>query len=85
MAVALSGIIASVVGAGALGAALQTGLALITLAAGTTLGSLAIGLGISYLASSLFRPKQPKPEDVQQQVRQPTPRSEEHTSELQSQ
>jgi len=73
MAVALSGIIASVVGAGALGAALQTGLALITLAAGTTLGSLAIGLGISYLASSLFRPKQPKPEDVQQQVRQPTP------------
>jgi len=73
MPVALSGIIASVVGAGALGAALQTGLALITLAAGTTLGSLAIGLGISYLASSLFRPKQPKPEDVQQQVRQPTP------------
>lgn len=72
MPVALSGIIASVVGAGALGAALQTGLALITLAAGTTLGSLAIGLGISYLASSLFRPSQPKPEDVQQQVRQPT-------------
>lgn len=72
MAVALSGIIASVVGSGAIGAALQTGLALITLAAGTTLGSLAIGLGISYLASSLFRPPQPKPEDVQQQVRQPT-------------
>ncbi len=48
MPVALSGIIASVVGAGALGAALQTGLALITLAAGTTLGSLAIGLGITW-------------------------------------
>lgn len=72
MPVALSGLIASVVGAGAVGAALQTGLAAITMFASTTLGGLALSLGLSYLASSLFRPSQPKPEDVQQQVRQPT-------------
>lgn len=72
MPVALSGIIATVVGTGAIGAALQTGLAAITLFASTTLGGLALSLGLSYLASSIFRPSQPKPEDVQQQVRQPT-------------
>src|SRR5690606_11586228 len=72
MPVALSSIIATVVGTGAVGAALQTGLAAITMFASTTLGGLALSLGLSYLASSLFRPSQPKPEDVQQQVRQPT-------------
>ncbi|MFC0246783.1 fibronectin type III domain-containing protein [Falsochrobactrum ovis] len=72
MPVALSGLIASIAGAGAVGAALQTGLAAITMFASTTLGGLALSLGLSYLASSLFRPSQPKPEDVQQQVRQPT-------------
>lgn len=72
MPVAISGIIATVVGTGAVGAALQTGLAALTMLASTTLGGLALSLGLSYLASSLFRPSQPKPEDVQQQVRQPT-------------
>ncbi|WP_445558093.1 phage tail protein [Ochrobactrum sp. A-1] len=72
MPVALSGLIATIVGTGAVGAALQTGLAALTMFAGTTLGGLALSLGLSYLASSLFRPSQPKPEDVQQQVRQPT-------------
>lgn len=72
MPVALSGIIASIIGTGALGAAIQTGLAAITMFASTTLGGLALSLGLSYLASSIFRPAQPKPEDVQQQVRQPT-------------
>ncbi len=72
MPVALSGIIASIIGTGALGVALQTGLAAITMFASTTLGGLALSLGLSYLASSIFRPSQPKPEDVQQQVRQPT-------------
>lgn len=72
MPVALSGIIASIIGTGALGAAIQTGLAAITMFASTTLGGLALSLGLSYLASSIFRPSQPKPEDVQQQVRQPT-------------
>lgn len=72
MPVALSGLIATIVGTGAVGAALQTGLAALTMFAGTTLGGLALSLGFSYLASSLFRPSQPKPEDVQQQVRQPT-------------
>lgn len=72
MPVALSGIIASIIGTGAIGAALQTGLAAITMFASTTLGGLALSLGLSYLASSIFRPSQPKPEDVQQQVRQPT-------------
>ncbi|PQZ51879.1 hypothetical protein CQ052_05285 [Ochrobactrum sp. MYb15] len=72
MPVALSGLIATIVGAGAVGAALQTGLAALTMFASTTLGGLALTLGFSYLASSMFRPSQPKPEDVQQQVRQPT-------------
>ncbi|WP_421505498.1 fibronectin type III domain-containing protein [Brucella pseudogrignonensis] len=72
MPVALSGIIASIIGTGAIGAAIQTGLAAITMFASTTLGGLALSLGLSYLASSIFRPSQPKPEDVQQQVRQPT-------------
>ncbi|MEJ5084847.1 phage tail protein [Brucella pseudogrignonensis] len=72
MPVALSGIIVSIIGTGAIGAALQTGLAAITMFASTTLGGLALSLGLSYLASSIFRPSQPKPEDVQQQVRQPT-------------
>lgn len=72
MPVALSGIIATIVGTGAVGAALQTGLAALTMFAGTTLGGLALTLGVSYLASSIFKPSQPKPEDVQQQVRQPT-------------
>ena len=72
MPVALSGLIATIVGTGAVGAALQTGLAALTMFASTTLGGLALSLGLSYLASSIFRPSQPKPEDVQQQVRQPT-------------
>lgn len=72
MPVALSGLIATIVGTGAIGAALQTGLAALTMFASTTLGGLALSLGFSYLASSIFRPSQPKPEDVQQQVRQPT-------------
>jgi len=38
MPVALSGIIATIVGTGAVGAALQTGLAALTMFAGTTLG-----------------------------------------------
>ncbi|MDT6941953.1 fibronectin type III domain-containing protein [Brucella pseudogrignonensis] len=73
MPVAISGLIAAIAGTGVIGAALQTGLAAITMFAGTTLGGLALSLGFSYLASSLFRPSQPKPEDVQQQVRQATP------------
>ncbi len=72
MPVAISGLIAAIAGTGAFAAALQTGLAAITMFAGTTLGGLALTLGFSYLASSMFRPSQPKPEDVQQQVRQPT-------------
>lgn len=72
MPVALSGLIATIVGTGAVGAALQTGLAALTMFASTTLGGLALSLGLSYLASSMFRSSQPKPEDVQQQVRQPT-------------
>ncbi|WP_024900320.1 fibronectin type III domain-containing protein [Brucella rhizosphaerae] len=72
MPVALSGLIATIVGTGAVGAALQTGLAALTMFASTTLGGLALTMGFSYLASSMFRPSQPKPEDVQQQVRQPT-------------
>lgn len=73
MPVAISGLIAAIAGTGLVGAALQTGLAAITMFAGTTLGGLALSLGFSYLASSLFRPSQPKPEDVQQQIRQATP------------
>ncbi|MCO6386345.1 fibronectin type III domain-containing protein [Aliihoeflea sp. 40Bstr573] len=46
------------------------------LAIGTTLlaGAVSIGLstGLSFLAQSLFRPSAPKPEDVQQSVRQAT-------------
>lgn len=72
MPVELSGLIAAIAGTGVFGAALQTGLAAITMFASTTLGGLALSLGLSYLASSIFRPSQPKPEDVQQQVRQPT-------------
>src|SRR5690606_2522741 len=72
MPVALSGLIASIAGAGAVGAALQTGLAAINMFGSTTLLGWALLLGRCYLASSLFRPSQPKPEDVQQQVRQPT-------------
>lgn len=72
MPVELSGLIAAIAGTGLFGAALQTGLAAITMFASTTLGGLALSLGLSYLASSIFRPAQPKPEDVQQQVRQPT-------------
>lgn len=73
MPVAISGLIAAIAGTGAFAVALQTGLAAITMFAGTTLGGLALTLGLSYLASSLFRPSQPKPEDVQQQVKQATP------------
>jgi hypothetical protein len=38
-------------------------------------GIVGIGLsvGLNFLASSLFKPSAPKPEDVQQSLRQPTP------------
>jgi hypothetical protein len=44
------------------------------LAIGLITGIVSIGrsLGLSYLASSMFRPPQPKPEDVQQSTKQPT-------------
>src|SRR5690606_29482161 len=76
MPVTLSGIIASTLGTSAIGVAAQTALASLTILAGSTLGSLALSIGLSYLSQSLFRPSQPKPEDGQQSVRQPTaPRS----------
>lgn len=50
------------------------GLAGSSLAISVLTGALSIGLsiGLSYLANSLFGPKAPKPEDVQQSTRQPT-------------
>lgn len=54
--------------AGALGAGLA---AVGSLFAGSLI-SIGVSIGLSFLASSLFRPSQPKPEDVQQSTRQPT-------------
>lgn len=42
------------------------------IAAITGVVSIGLSVGLSYLAASLFAPKAPKPEDVQQSVRQPT-------------
>lgn len=39
----------------------------------TTVASIGLSVGLSYLAQSIFAPKAPKPEDVQQSFRQPTP------------
>lgn len=36
------------------------------------IGQLALSVGLSYLSSALFAPKQPKPEDVQTSVKNPT-------------
>jgi len=76
MPVALSGIIASVLGTSALGVALQTGLAWMAIGGATAIGGVLINIGLSVglsaLASFLFRPQQPKPEDVQQSFRQAT-------------
>lgn len=42
------------------------------IAALTGIATIGLSVGLSYLAASLFAPKAPKPEDVQQSVRQPT-------------
>lgn len=39
----------------------------------TTVASIGLSVGLSYLAQSVFAPRAPKPEDVQQSFRQPTP------------
>lgn len=39
----------------------------------TTVASIGLSAGLSFLAQSIFRPSAPKPEDVQQSFRQPTP------------
>lgn len=76
MPVALSGLIAAVAGTSAIGVALQTGLAWLAIGGATTIGGILLNIGLSVglsaLASALFRPQQPKPEDVQQSFRQPT-------------
>jgi hypothetical protein len=76
MPVALSGMIASVLGTSALGVALQSGLAWMAIGGATALGgallNIGLSVGLSALASTLFRPQQPKPEDVQQSFKQPT-------------
>lgn len=76
MPVALSGLIAAVAGTSAIGVALQTGLAWLTIGGATAIGGMLLNIGLSVglsaLASALFRPQQPKPEDVQQSFRQPT-------------
>lgn len=53
--------------AGALGA----GIAGVIAVYGSTLLGVGLSVGLSYLSSVLFRPKQPKPEDVQQSVKNP--------------
>lgn len=60
-------ILMALTSAGVSGAALGIGVTLLT-------GTVSIGLsvGLSYLAQSLFRPSAPRPEDVQQSIRQPT-------------
>lgn len=76
MPVALSGLIAAVAGTSAIGVALQTGLAWLAIGGATAIGgvllNIGLSVGLSALASALFRPQQPKPEDVQQSFRQPT-------------
>ncbi|MDH6229603.1 hypothetical protein M2281_000175 [Mesorhizobium soli] len=60
-------ILLALTSAGVTGAAL--GIATTLLTYGTVIG---LSIGLNFLASSLFRPPQPKPEDMQQSVRQPT-------------
>ncbi len=38
----------------------------------TAVATVGLSIGLSYLSASLFRPKQPKPEDVQTSIRNPT-------------
>lgn len=42
------------------------------IAALTGITTIGLSVGLSYLAASIFAPKAPKPEDIQQSVRQPT-------------
>lgn len=76
MPVAISGLIASVLGTSAVAVALQTGLAWMAIGGATAIGgaliNIGLSVGLSALASFLFRPQQPKPEDVQQSFRQNT-------------
>lgn len=60
-------ILSALTSAGVTGAALGVGTAILTGVAG-----IALSTGLSFLAQSLFRPSAPRPEDVQQSVRQPT-------------
>ncbi|MHB2265044.1 phage tail protein [Aliihoeflea sp. PC F10.4] len=60
-------ILTALTSAGVTGAALGVSTAILTGVAG-----IALSTGLSFLAQSLFRPSAPKPEDVQQSVRQPT-------------
>ncbi len=61
-------ILSALTSAGVTGAALSIGTTLLAGIAGIGLST-----GLSFLAQSLFAPKAPKPEDVQQSFRQPTP------------
>src|SRR5690606_7161360 len=76
MPVAISGLIAAIAGTSAIGVALQSGLAWLAIGGATAIGGMLLNIGLSVglsaLASALFRPQQPKPEDVQQSFRQPT-------------
>lgn len=68
-------IAASPIGATAFGAFLQSSLGWLAIAGSSAIGGallqLGLSFGISYLASALFRPKSPAPEDVQQSSRNP--------------
>lgn len=48
------------------------------LAALTTATAIGLSIGLSYLSTSLFRPKQPKPEDVQVSLKNPTAARQRH-------
>src|SRR5690606_14562598 len=76
MPVAISGLIAAIAGTSAIGVALQSGLAWLAIGGATAIGGMLLNIGLSVglsaLASTLFRPQQPKPEDVQQSFKQPT-------------
>ncbi len=61
-------VLSALTSAGVTGAALGIGTTLLAGIAGIGLSA-----GLSFLAQSLFRPSAPKPEDVQQSFRQPTP------------
>ncbi|MBA3576176.1 MAG: fibronectin type III domain-containing protein [Sphingomonas sp.] len=60
-------VLLSLTAAGVSGAALGIGVTLVTAAIG-----IGLSVGLNFLASALFAPEQPKPEDVQTSVKNPT-------------